>query len=84
MGVCQFEGEIHHRIDIKHYPLEHYAFAILYFTGSNLFNRSMRLYARKKGFSLSDHGLTKVERYGKTKTVVEKDALMAFEEKEIF
>ena len=44
----------------------------------------MRLYARKKGYSLSDHGLTKVERHGKTKTIVEKDALMAFEERDIF
>lgn len=29
-----------------------------------MFNRSMRLFARKKGYSLSDHGLTRVERNG--------------------
>lgn len=39
MGVCQFEDELHHRIDFKHYPVDHYAFALLYFTGSDLFNR---------------------------------------------
>lgn len=38
MGVCQLDG-IHHRIDLKLYPVEQYAFALLYFTGSDLFNR---------------------------------------------
>lgn len=56
MGVCNFEEETHHRIDIKYYPMEEYAFALLYFTGSDMFNRSMRLYARKVGLQLSDHG----------------------------
>ena len=30
---------------------------MLYFTGNDYFNRSMRLFARKKGLTLSDHGL---------------------------
>lgn len=59
MGVCKFEDETHHRIDIKHYPLEEYAFALLYFTGSGMFNRSMRLYATKLGLLLSDKGFEK-------------------------
>jgi DNA polymerase lambda len=33
---------------------------LLYFTGSDYFNRSMRLFAEKKGFTLSDHGLARV------------------------
>jgi hypothetical protein len=36
-----------------------FAFALLYFTGSDHFNRSMRLFASKKGYSLSD----KVSKY---------------------
>ncbi len=55
MGVCQFENEIHHRIDLKHYPREQYAFALLYFTGSDLFNRTMRLDVQDRGWMLSDH-----------------------------
>ncbi|EFC49376.1 predicted protein [Naegleria gruberi] len=48
---------IHRRIDIKVYRREHFAFALLYFTGSDHFNRSLRLLCRKKGYSLSDKSL---------------------------
>ena len=48
------------RLDIKVYPKEQYGFALLYFTGSDYFNRSMRLYAEKKGYTLSDHGLSPI------------------------
>ena len=58
MGVCMLPDSKARRIDIKVYPKEQYGFALLYFTGSDYFNRSMRLFADKKGFSLSDHGLT--------------------------
>jgi DNA polymerase/3'-5' exonuclease PolX len=57
MGICRFEDEKHHRVDLKYYPVEQYAYAILYFTGSNMFNRNMRLYAMKSGYCLSDHGM---------------------------
>ncbi|KAF0972394.1 hypothetical protein FDP41_009297 [Naegleria fowleri] len=58
MGVYCFEDVgIHRRIDIKVYRREHYAFALLYFTGSDHFNRSIRLLCRKKGYSLSDKSL---------------------------
>lgn len=39
-----------------------YGYALLYFTGNAHFNRSMRLWARKKGYSLSDHSLVPVVR----------------------
>ena len=59
MGVCKVPkpGALARRIDIKVYPKEQYGFALLYFTGSDYFNRSMRLFADKKGFTLSDNGL---------------------------
>jgi DNA polymerase/3'-5' exonuclease PolX len=59
MGVCKARDH-HRRLDIKVYPFEQFAFAVLYFTGSSHLNRSMRLYAKKKGWSLSDHGLCEV------------------------
>ena len=40
MGVCRLSAtHLHRRIDIKVYPREHYAFALLYFTGDAYYNR---------------------------------------------
>jgi DNA polymerase lambda len=65
MGVCWsgLPGAVHRRIDIQVVPLVEWPFALLYFTGSGYFNRSMRLWAQRHGFSLSEHAL--VRRYGK-------------------
>merc|ERR1712224_485819 len=58
-GVCKLSGDskLHRRIDLKVYPVAEFPFALLSFTGSGPFNRSMRLYARKAGFSLSDRNI---------------------------
>lgn len=55
-GVCKVRS-CHRRIDIKVHPRVEFPFALLSFTGSGPFNRSMRLFARRAGFSLSDHGI---------------------------
>jgi DNA polymerase lambda len=63
MGVCKLSEskyKLHRRIDIKVYPKDQFGFALLYFTGSDYFNRSMRLFAEQKGYTLSDHGLAPV------------------------
>jgi DNA polymerase/3'-5' exonuclease PolX len=52
------------RVDIKIYDVSVAHFARLYFTGSGHFNRSMRLWAKRMGLSLSDKGL--VDASGKT------------------
>eukprot|EP00747_Dinoflagellata_sp_TGD_P219825 gnl/TRDRNA2_/TRDRNA2_91871_c0_seq1.p1 gnl/TRDRNA2_/TRDRNA2_91871_c0~~gnl/TRDRNA2_/TRDRNA2_91871_c0_seq1.p1 ORF type:complete len:744 (+),score=116.85 gnl/TRDRNA2_/TRDRNA2_91871_c0_seq1:263-2233(+) len=58
-GVCQLPGpgRLHRRLDLKVYPVSEWPFALLSFTGSGPFNRSMRLFARRAGFSLSDHDI---------------------------
>ena len=63
--ITRFESGFHYarRLDIKVYPADQFPFAVLYFTGSDYFNRSMRLYCHKRGLSLSDHGLTHVIRH---------------------
>ena len=59
MGICKLnEQSLHRRIDIKVYEKSFFPFAILYFTGSAYFNRSMRLFAKKKGYHLSDKELS--------------------------
>ncbi|RLN58201.1 hypothetical protein BBP00_00007134 [Phytophthora kernoviae] len=63
MGVCRVsEGLPYRRIDIKVYPRRFFGFATLHFTGSDHFNRSMRLFANKNGWNLSDRALTRVMR----------------------
>jgi DNA polymerase/3'-5' exonuclease PolX len=46
------------------YPVEEFAYALLYFTGSDHFNRSMRHYAKARGYSLSDHGIVPTLKVG--------------------
>jgi len=46
MGVCKIPNsdKPHRRIDIRVFPKECWGPALLYFTGSDIFNRSMRLW----------------------------------------
>ncbi|MCK5604062.1 hypothetical protein KAR91_19400 [Candidatus Pacearchaeota archaeon] len=60
------------QIDIRFVPEESYGAALLYFTGSKVFNIKMRQHAIKKGFLLNEYGLFKDGEYvaGKTEKEV--------------
>ncbi|XP_034044234.1 DNA polymerase lambda isoform X2 [Thalassophryne amazonica] len=84
MGVCRLPGpdHCHRRLDIIVVPYNEFACALMYFTGSAHFNRSMRALAKFKNMSLSEHSLNKeVVRRGSLKvfggtpipTLMEKD-----------
>ncbi|XP_072318529.1 DNA polymerase lambda [Eucyclogobius newberryi] len=84
MGVCRLPGpnKRHRRLDIIVVPYNEFACALMYFTGSAHFNRSMRAFAKTKQMSLSEHSLNKdVMRRGSLKvhggnpvqTLTEKD-----------
>jgi DNA polymerase/3'-5' exonuclease PolX len=48
------------RLDLLLTPPEEYAYALLYFTGSDKFNILFRKKAIEKGYSLSEHGFKKL------------------------
>jgi DNA polymerase/3'-5' exonuclease PolX len=58
IGKLPKSGSLYRRIDVKVYNAPQYPFALSAFTGCDHWNRSLRYFARKKGFSLSDKGLT--------------------------
>lgn len=56
------------RLDLLFVPGAEFGAAMIYFTGNDIFNRSMRLLARKKGMCLNQRGLFKdVTRNGQVK-----------------
>ena len=61
LGVCQLPepNSLHRRLDIIVVPYDEFGCALLYFTGSAHFNRSMRHLARKLGMSLCEKSLNK-------------------------
>ncbi|XP_061625794.1 DNA polymerase lambda isoform X2 [Phyllopteryx taeniolatus] len=70
MGVCRLPGpdRRHRRLDVIVVPYNEFACALMYFTGSAHFNRSMRALAKTKNMSLSEHSLNQsVVRQGSAK-----------------
>ncbi|XP_078438503.1 DNA polymerase lambda (POLL) isoform X1 [Wolffia australiana] len=57
-GLCTEPGqEQRHRIDLKVYPRDIYAFGLIAWTGNDVLNRRLRLLAESKGYRLDDTGL---------------------------
>ena len=53
--------KIARRVDFLFSPATSYAFALLYFTGSKEFNTNMRERALRMGYTLNEHGFSKME-----------------------
>lgn len=60
LTLAHIPGKPVRRVDFQFTTPEEFPFALLYFTGSDQFNVSMRKYALTKGYSLSEHGLKRV------------------------
>lgn len=57
-GACVMPGgTVWRRIDFLAVPASERGAALLYFTGDDVFNRSIRLLCQKKGMRLNQHGL---------------------------
>ena len=60
MGFCRNTMRtLARRIDIRFIPKDSLGSAMLYFTGSGDFNKNMRTYALKKGYSLNEYTVIK-------------------------
>ncbi|CAG8557599.1 2599_t:CDS:10 [Funneliformis mosseae] len=57
MGICKLPEGIHRRLDLFTVPYNEIGAALLSYTGNDIFNRSMRLMARKRKMCLNQHGL---------------------------
>ncbi len=49
------------RVDFLYTPPNEFAFAILYFTGSKIFNTIMRQHGLNKGYTFNEHGIYKLD-----------------------
>ncbi|CDQ62742.1 DNA polymerase beta [Oncorhynchus mykiss] len=86
MGVCQLQQKdedeeeyLHRRIDIRLIPKDQYYCGVLYFTGSDIFNKNMRTHALEKGFTLNEYTIRPVGVTG-----MAGEPLMVDSEKDIF
>lgn len=75
MGVCQLsKRSIPRRIDIRWVDYSQFYAALIYFTGSKIFNINIRNKAIQKGYSLSEYGF-KEKKSGKVITVDSEEEL---------
>jgi len=49
--------KLHRRIDLMFIDEKEFPFALLYFTGSKEFNKAIRYFAKKEGYTLNEHGI---------------------------
>lgn len=87
-GACVLpssEKKIWRRIDFLLVPTTEFGAALIYFTGDEIFNRSLRLLASKKGMRLNQRGLYKDVMRGKNRVKLTEGVLMeGADEKRIF
>ncbi|KAF2472258.1 uncharacterized protein BDR25DRAFT_333623 [Lindgomyces ingoldianus] len=82
---CLPGSEIWRRLDLLLVPEEEMGAALIYFTGNDIFNRSLRLLASKKGMRLNQKGLYKDVIKGKNREKLNEGTLVESKsEKKIF
>jgi DNA polymerase beta len=60
MAISRLEGGKARRLDLLMTPDNEYAYALLYFTGSDKFNVAFRQHALQMGYTLNEHTLTPI------------------------
>ena len=62
LTICKLPNETPRRVDFLYSPPDEYYFALLYFTGSKVFNTLQRQRALDLGYTLNEHGLHKINK----------------------
>ncbi|XP_024938080.1 DNA polymerase beta-like isoform X2 [Cephus cinctus] len=73
MGVCQLPSNKelpHRRLDIRLVPHDQYYCAVLYFTGSDMFNKNMRAHALERKYTLNEYTLRRLNAQGNPGEVI--------------
>jgi DNA polymerase IV len=84
-GVSRLPNGLHRRLDLLFVPWSERGAALIYFTGNDVFNRSLRLLASKKGMGLNQRGLFKDTLRGPGRVKLTRGTCIASEsEEEIF
>ncbi|GAB7325489.1 hypothetical protein MBLNU13_g09499t1 [Cladosporium sp. NU13] len=85
-GACCLPGQSQwRRIDFLLVPWAEMGAALIYFTGNDIFNRSMRLLASKKGYRLNQRGLYRDVIRGKNREKITEGTLVeSRDERKIF
>ncbi len=58
LAICKLPDGTARRLDLLLIPYREYPWAVLYFTGSDLFNIAFRSHALEKGYTMNEHGAT--------------------------
>lgn len=85
-GACALPGSsVWRRLDLLLVPRDELGAALIYFTGNDIFNRSMRLLASRKGMRLNQRGLYKDALRGPARVKISEGQLVeGRDEKKIF
>ena len=79
MAICRIdESSTARRLDLLMTPQEEYAYALLYFTGSDRFNVAFRQYALDKGYTLNEHIMKPIKIVDQPPYMEEEQDIFAF------
>jgi DNA polymerase/3'-5' exonuclease PolX len=87
MGFCRLDkNHPVRRLDIRLFAVNSFPAAVLYFTGSDNFNKKMRANADKLGYLLNEYGLYKITKKETEHedTIIKKKFIKVENEKDIF
>lgn len=60
MAICHIGDGCRRRLDLLYTPIAEYAYALLYFTGSDKFNVAFRAHALECGYTLNEHTMVPI------------------------